>query len=112
MLTSSDTEFLPQIEPVGPAAGGGGEAESRGVAVVVDLDGVLVVLESSDDCLVLAVGEGDGAGGRFRRHGCGGYLREASVLAVRLRVCVSREKHVSVGEGVICARIGDGSGLL
>ena len=69
ILTRSDAELLPQVVPIGPAAGGAGEAESRGVALVVDLDGGLAVLERGDDGLLLAVGKRDGARGVFRRHG-------------------------------------------
>lgn len=86
MLTSSDAQLLSQIEPIGPAAGRGGQAEGRGVAVVVDVDGVLVVLESGDDGLVLTVGERDGVGSGFRRHGRDVCLREANELAVGLNV--------------------------
>ena len=112
ILTRSDAELLPQVVPIGPAAGGAGEAESRGVALVVDLDGGLAVLERGDDGLLLAVGKRDGARCVFRRHGCDGGGREASETALDSRFGVNTIEHVSVGMLVICARVRDGSDLL
>ena len=112
MLTSSDAQLLPQVQPIGPAAGRGGQAEGRGVALVVDLDGGLAVLERGDDGLLLAVGKRDGARGVFRRHGCDGGGREANELALDLRFGVSTIEHVSVDSVMMHATRADGSSLV
>ena len=72
-LTRRDVELFLQSCPVSSATGSVGEAKESGVALVVDLEVVLVEFEGGDDSLVVALGErarrGAGAGAGLWWHG-------------------------------------------